>query len=324
MRFWMTLTVTDSVRLISAWLICSRMNSSAMYPHVMAPQANMFCNVPGYEGTVPGGGGFLPPPMPMEPVAPSQPGPENLKWSEDPVTQGVITSMDPFNTFRYRLETFTDSRSTEWAHKPHEGEPADFYTQPAPRPWEVQATHPKLFSDHTEKIRVPYTSSVKWALCRRFRMASSTPTSALYANCSGSWACSSPDATLIRTSGRDMKNHVEDHLVEQSCGLKSDKLHSVKGKELFKNSQNLVHTHKYQNFIQKNYISVVSHTLIKEHQTKYGQTSRILQQRQTVELIPITQVNYKWKDKSYVYYVYGNERKVSADDYPETCCCVIL
>lgn len=28
MRFWMTLTVTDSVRLISAWLICSRMNSS--------------------------------------------------------------------------------------------------------------------------------------------------------------------------------------------------------------------------------------------------------------------------------------------------------
>lgn len=27
-----------------------------MYPPVMAPQANMFGNVPGYEGTVPGGG----------------------------------------------------------------------------------------------------------------------------------------------------------------------------------------------------------------------------------------------------------------------------
>ncbi|XP_014187728.2 protein SSUH2 homolog [Haplochromis burtoni] len=125
------------------------MNSSAMYPPVMAPQANMFVNVPGYEGTVPGGG-FLPPPMPMEPVAPPQPSPENPEWSipslsedeareafkkfvsshicygEDPVTQGVITSMEPFNTFRYRLETFTESRSTDWAHKPHEGEPADF------------------------------------------------------------------------------------------------------------------------------------------------------------------------------------------------------
>lgn len=28
MRFWTTLTVTDSLRLISAWLICSRMNNS--------------------------------------------------------------------------------------------------------------------------------------------------------------------------------------------------------------------------------------------------------------------------------------------------------
>lgn len=46
-------------------------------------------------------------------------------------------------------------------------------------------------------------------------------------------------------------------------------------------------------------------------------------QRQTVELIPVTKVQYKWKGDSHVYYVYGNENKVSAD-YPATCCCVIL
>ncbi|XP_026022971.1 protein SSUH2 homolog isoform X4 [Astatotilapia calliptera] len=375
----MTLTVTDSVRLISAWLICSRMNSSAMYPPVMAPQANMFVNVPGYEGTVPGGG-FLPPPMPMEPVAPPQPSPENPEWSipslsedeareafkkfvsshicysEDPVTQGVITSMEPFNTFRYRLETFTESRSTDWAHKPHEGEPADFYTQPAPRPWEVQATHPKHFSDHTEKIRVPYTSSIKE--CHTCHAAGTEQCK----ECSGSGkkACpmcngaakSDPACTHCNGTGKDRctkcdgrgkkqcetckgkcqlltyielkvewKNHVEDHLVEQSCGLKSDKLRSVKGKELFKSSQNLVYP--LLGF-KPQAVSQASERLIKEHQTKYGKTSRILQQRQAVELIPITQVNYKWKDKSYVYYVYGNGRKVSADDYPETCCCVIL
>lgn len=41
------------------------------------------------------------------------------------------------------------------------GEQADFYAQPAPRPWEVVATPPKLFTNHTEEIRVPYTSSVQ-------------------------------------------------------------------------------------------------------------------------------------------------------------------
>ena len=41
------------------------------------------------------------------------------------------------------------------------GEQADFYTQPAPRPWEIAATPPEPFSEHTEEIRVPYTSSVQ-------------------------------------------------------------------------------------------------------------------------------------------------------------------
>ncbi len=40
-------------------------------------------------------------------------------------------------------------------------------------------------------------------------------------------------------------NNVEDHVVEQNSGLKIDNLSSVSGKELFKNSQYLVHTHTH-------------------------------------------------------------------------------
>uniref|UniRef100_A0A1A8MQ11 Ssu-2 homolog n=1 Tax=Nothobranchius pienaari TaxID=704102 RepID=A0A1A8MQ11_9TELE len=140
--------------------------------------------MPGYEG-IGAAGGFLPPPMPAEPVAPPQPGAAPDSWvipalQEDvaraafkdfanskccygsgPAEEGVITNMEPFNTFRYRLETFTESRSTEMAQKPHEGETADFYTQPAPRPWEVEVQAPALFTNHTEEKRVPYTSSIK-------------------------------------------------------------------------------------------------------------------------------------------------------------------
>uniref|UniRef100_A0A3P8R1T6 ELMO domain-containing protein n=1 Tax=Astatotilapia calliptera TaxID=8154 RepID=A0A3P8R1T6_ASTCA len=40
----------------------------------------------------------------------------------------------------------------------------------------------------------------EWALCRRYRMASSTPTPALYANCSGSWACCTCGRRRLRKS----------------------------------------------------------------------------------------------------------------------------
>lgn len=115
-------------------------------------------------------------------------------------------------------------------------------------------------------------------------------------------------------------NNVEDHVVEQNSGLEIGDLQSVTGKELFKNSQYLLYP--LLGFPNPA-ISQASERLIREHQSRFGQNARILQQRQTVELIPISKVKYKWKGDSHIYYVYGNENKVSADNYPATCCCVI-
>ncbi|KAM9860008.1 protein SSUH2 homolog [Aulostomus maculatus] len=357
------------------------MNSAAVYPPPSAPPAEMFGNMPGYEGTVVGGGGYLPPPMPLEPVAPPQPGPAPDDWnipslSEDvareafksfassqccystaPATDGVITNMESFNTYRYRLETFTESRSTEWAHKPHEGEPADFYTQTAPRPWEIQATPPSLFTDHTENIRVPFTASIKE--CHSCHGHGTMPCDECHGNgykdcwvCNGNGTRSDESCTRCDATGKERcsvcdargtkecesckgkgqlltyinlkvewTNHVEDHLVEQNSGMKIENLRSVSGKELFKNSQYLVYP--LLGFPNAS-ISEASERLVREHQSKYPETSRILQQRQTVELIPITRVNYKWKADAHVYYVYGKEHQVSADNYPATCCCCVI
>ncbi|KAM9408429.1 protein SSUH2 homolog isoform 2-T2 [Pholidichthys leucotaenia] len=301
-------------------------------------------NLPGYEGIGAGGGGYLPPPMPLEPVAPPQPGTTPEEWSipslsEDvardafksfasshccyskaPATDGVITNMEPFNTFRYRLETFTESRSTEWASKPHEGEPVDFYTQPAPRPWEVQATPPNFFTDHKEEIRVPYTSSIQD--CNMCRASGALPCDECHGSgdkdcraCNGAGMSDTGNCHHCNGTGKEKckvcngrrtkkcptckgkrqlltfikvkvewVNHVEDHVVEQNSGLKIKDLRLVSGKELIKNNQYL---------------------------------------RQRVELIPITKVNYKWKGDTHVYYVYGKENQVSADNYPATCCCVV-
>uniref|UniRef100_A0A8C7XTR5 Protein SSUH2 homolog n=1 Tax=Oryzias sinensis TaxID=183150 RepID=A0A8C7XTR5_9TELE len=117
-------------------------------------------------------------------------------------------------------------------------------------------------------------------------------------------------------------NHVDDHVVQDRSGLKPDDLQSVSGKELFKNSVYMVYP--LLGFPDPA-ISEASERLIREHQSKFAQNSRILQQRQTVELIPVTKVSYQWKGHAYSFTIYGSERKVRADDYPETCvCCVIL
>ncbi|XP_024118655.1 protein SSUH2 homolog [Oryzias melastigma] len=266
--------------------------------------------------------------------------------------------MEPCNTFRYRLETFTEYRSSEQARKPHEGEVADFYTQPAPQPWEVQATPTKFFTDEKKEIRVPFTSTVQD--CSECQAKGKIPCK----KCDGKGyrACSLCDGSGRRddevcshcsASGKDRcgscsgtgqkkcelcdgkcrllsyiklkvewTNHVDNLVVQDQSGLKSDCLQSVSGKELFKNSGFMAYP--LLGFPNPA-ISDASERLTREHQSKYAQNSRILQQRQTVELIPVTKVNYKWKDHAYSFIVYGSERKVQADDYPDSCvCCVIL
>ncbi|XP_003973089.1 protein SSUH2 homolog [Takifugu rubripes] len=358
------------------------MSSAAVYPPTSGPSTSMYGNVPGYEGTLAGGGGYLPPPVPVEPVAPPQPGPAPDNWSipslsEDvareafksfassqccyskaPASDGVITNMEAFNTYRYRLETFTESRSTELANKPYEGEQADFYAQPAPRPWEVMATPPNLFTNHTEEIRVPYTSSVQD--CSKCHATGTVECE----QCNGSgydeqcWVCNGSGTSNDQScshcdgkgrerckscSGQRMKecetckgkrqlltyiklkvewiNHVEDQVENQTSGLNPDNLRSVHGKKLFEDSQYLVYP---LIGFPLQAISLASEHLVREHQSKYAQNSRILQQRQTVELVPITKVKYNWKSSSHVYYVFGNENQVNAENYPATCCCVIL
>ncbi|KAJ8260324.1 hypothetical protein GJAV_G00179660 [Gymnothorax javanicus] len=349
-----------------------------------APPASMFDSVPGYEGTLMGGGGggYLPPPTPAQPPPAPEPSPtqpdwnipsisehtaqeafrlyasSHCCWSKSPAQDGVITAMEAFNTYRYRLETFTESRSTEWAHEQYNAQPVDAYTQPAPGPWDIQVQSPSYFEDHTEHIKVPYTSSVKE--CHDCMGKGRNPCK----ECAGAgnkvcWVCSGAgvragDDQCSHCGGRGRENcshchghgaqecktchgkrqlliyikltvkwtnNKEDFVVEQSSGLKVGNLSSATGKELFKDTQYLVYP--VMGFPDPA-VGQAAERLVRDHQDKHSRTSRILQQRQTIELIPITKVTYKWKGSSHNYFVYGNEFLVNVDDYPATCCCSIM
>ncbi|KAL8212656.1 UNVERIFIED_CONTAM: Protein ssuh2 [Gekko kuhli] len=42
----------------------------------------------------------------------------NCCYSSSPAREMVFEDLQAFNTYRYRLETFTESRSLEWRTKP--------------------------------------------------------------------------------------------------------------------------------------------------------------------------------------------------------------
>uniref|UniRef100_A0A3Q4BF58 Uncharacterized protein n=1 Tax=Mola mola TaxID=94237 RepID=A0A3Q4BF58_MOLML len=334
--------------LISEVLTGNAIRSNVFFVPAVYPPANMYGNVPGYEGTV-GGGAYDNQPIPAGgnayaslclccsiPSLPEDVAQEAFKsfassqccYSEAPAKNGVITNMEVFNTYRYRLETFTESRSTEWATKPHEGELADFYTQTAPRPWEVQATPPSHFTNHTEEIRVPYTSSIQEINHGKKICPSQNVRQCVTCLC----VCVCVCVCRCTECDQGMKEC-------ETCKGKLRVLTYIKLKVTFEDIMK-TNIHALETLMTKDTFSShfqvypllgfpntaiveASERLVREQQSKYTQNSRILQQRQTVELIPVTKVNYKWKGDSHVYYVYGNENKVSADNYPATCCCVI-
>ncbi|XP_044066969.1 protein SSUH2 homolog [Siniperca chuatsi] len=347
---------------------------------------SVFHSVPGYEKMLTEGEGgflgFLHPPMlsdqhPQPEIQPSCPNWDIPSLSKDdaqqafikyasnkrcystkPAEEGVITNMEAFDTYRYRLETFTETRTTEWSQRPYYGEKMDTSGQTPPSPWEIPVHAPFFFQDGKQIIEIPHTSSVKKCISCSARgritcttcFGDGTKTcngcggigyNYYYQNrqlcfcCSGRgrincWQCCGLGKVECDVcSGKQnvivsinlvviWLNDVEEHLVEQSSGLQMFKLYNVPGKELFTDSNYMVHP--VTNFPDPS-VAEASERLLREHQAKYLQTSRILQQRQTVDLVPITKVTYEWKGESHVFFVYGSDLRVSAEGYPAACCC---
>ncbi|XP_062402390.1 protein SSUH2 homolog isoform X1 [Sardina pilchardus] len=349
-------------------------------PNPTAPPA--YGNVPGYEGFMGGGaGGYIPPPAPLHPVPTPDAQPEqidwtipsiteeaaqaaflefagnNCCWSKAPAKDGVITKMEAFNTYRYRLETFTESRITEWQTEAFTGQTVDVGLQPAPPPWSIQVQTPALFKDHEENIKVPNTSSVKGChICQetgKTRCDTCSGSGKKHCHrCDGSGKRFQEDCEDCNGTGREhctdcsgdglhncetcdgrrqvlmfinlkvtWKNNLEDYLAQQSSGMQIENLTSVSGKKLFHDTQYMVYP--VFGFPDPN-LSQASERMVREHQSKFSQSARIHQQQHAIELIPITKVSYKWKGDTHFFYVFGNESKVSADDYPATCCCVVM
>ncbi|XP_015680928.1 protein SSUH2 homolog, partial [Protobothrops mucrosquamatus] len=118
------------------------------------------------------------------------------------------------------------------------------------------------------------------------------------------------------------KNNILEHIADEKSELPVYHLQEVTGRKILSDEHNLVRP--MIDFLESS-IKDYSRTSIVQHKMMFASDEhRILKQRQTVELVPLTKVKYEWKDKSYSFCVFGNENKVYCEDYPAKCCCSIL
>ncbi|XP_037656808.1 protein SSUH2 homolog isoform X3 [Choloepus didactylus] len=258
----------------------------------------------------------------------------------------IIRELKKQTLCRYRLETFSESRITEWTFEPFTNHSVDGPERgTSPRLWDINVQVPPMFQEDTRKFQVPHSSLVKEChkchghgrhKCRGCHGASMVRCS----SCSGSkrkakqprrcQVCSGSGRRRCSTcSGRGnktcttckgekkllhfiqliimWKNNLFEFVSEHQLNCPGELLAKAKGENLFKDENLMVYP--IVDFPLQE-ISLASQRAIAKHNATLASRTRILQQRQTIELIPLTEVHYWYHGQTSVYYIYGTDHKM--------------
>nr|XP_056723039.1 protein SSUH2 homolog [Euleptes europaea] len=278
-----------------------------------------------------------------------------------PAKHMKVRNLTPLNTYRYRLETFTERRETHWASELYGGGFVDSCAvAPPPAPWEIVVDPPPLFTDCEMHIPVPHTYSAEncpdckgrgSTVCPSCKGAGKKTCSACNGNgttwqedvnicsyCGGSgkvrcfkchgngwlkcYRCNGSGTLLFHTELTiTWKNNKLEHVVDKNAGFAVYRLQEVAGKEIFTDEHSSVYP--IVNFPEPS-INEGSRVCIEQHKMQFASECHILRQKQTVEVVPVSKVEYEWKGTHHSFYVFGNEKKVYAKDYPGKCCCSVM
>ncbi|KAL2090827.1 hypothetical protein ACEWY4_013090 [Coilia grayii] len=281
------------------------------------------------------------------------------KWtySSKPAKNLVFKDLKPITVYRYRLETYTESRSSSWESEPYNGQYVDGPENGmSPPPWEVQVQYPQKYTDVCLKVRVPHSATVKG--CYGCQCTGSVRCGRCHAkgrvrctHCHGSGMTRSGKNRRRCTTchGRGKKRCIQCHgrgfKVCSTCKGLRNLLHFIQLTVTWKNQIREFIPDRIPEFPLKNFDKVsgdsffedenllvypivgfpdqdicdMSKKGIEEHISKFSPISRILQQRQTIELVPLTHAFYSYHGKDYDYFVYGRENKVYIPKYPSAC-----
>ncbi|MBN3306203.1 SSUH2 protein, partial [Amia calva] len=277
------------------------------------------------------------------------------KWTyrSKPARDLVFKDLKPFTVYRYRLETFAESRASAWEFEPYTDQ---FLDGPqygiSPPPWDVVVEVPPTYTDSKVKVKVPHSSFVRPChRCHgrgRVRCTHCTGSGKTRCTfCHGSGRHQNNRCTSCHGSGRKRctfcsgrghktcpscngkknlmhfiqltvtwKNHVFEYVPDRIPDFPVKKFEKVAGDPFFVDESILVYP--IVGFPDEE-ICEASKRGNQEHLSTFSSVNRILQQRQTIELIPLTHAFYDYKGQDYNYFVYGMDNKVYAPKYPSSC-----
>ncbi|KAM3620735.1 uncharacterized protein V6R79_001306 [Siganus canaliculatus] len=275
------------------------------------------------------------------------------RYSSKPARNLTFKDLNAITVYRYRLETYTETRTSSWKFESYSGQPVDgAQFGVSPLPWDIPMMLPQRFTDHTEKVRVPHSSIVKvchmCSGCGRTRCnhchgrgqkrcafchGHGISRNQRCTSCHGrGWRrCISCHGHGFKTCSMchgcqnllhfiqltvTWKNNVEEFIPDRQPDFPDKKFEKVTGDPFFVDESVLVYP--IQGFPDQE-ICNISTKMINEHLARFTSTCRILQQRQTIELVPLTHAHYTYSGKDFSFFVYGMENKVFTAKYPSAC-----
>ncbi|XP_038057969.1 protein SSUH2 homolog [Patiria miniata] len=274
-------------------------------------------------------------------------------YGNKPAKELEVQTIEYSAAARYTLETFVESRTNKRAHIPYQGQAVDGPQGGAPPLlWDVVVEPPERYKAGVKTVKIPHCSIIEtcYACSGRgfnkcYRCKGRGKTKCKYCKARGQRGNKYCD--YCRGKGRQRCFRCNGHAII-SCSVceaykqleffievtstfkvKEDEylhhadkrlprklLRGTEGITLFEEEKQTVAP--LSNFPTME-VNSQSEKLVAKHANV--KTERILLQRHKLVGIPIAQVEYTWKEKGGKYWLYGQQRKVWAPDYPQQCCC---
>ncbi|XP_014680634.1 PREDICTED: protein SSUH2 homolog [Priapulus caudatus] len=285
---------------------------------------------------------------------------QNCCYGKGTAREMRINEIKLTSGLHYVLESYCEKRLSSWHQDAYTGQLIDGpHNGHPPSVWQVPCTASNLFANESKYVEVPHTCTVMPChLChasgynpchqcmgRGWRRCSSCRGSGRgmhSTNSSGSSHCISCHGhgmkkchtcqgegmilcvvcqgyKQVRNYIRlkiDYTNHVSEYVIERT-EMPDHLIKNVEGQVILQ--QQFAAVSPLIGFLDGEMVEA-SIKMINDDKASHA-NEYILQQRQTLRAVPVSEVHCMWKGSAGQFWVYGNERKIHAPDYPDKCCC---
>ncbi|CAL1266075.1 unnamed protein product [Larinioides sclopetarius] len=237
------------------------------------------------------------------------------------ISEMTLSDIQNDCALHYKLESFGEKRECTPRFTGYYGQNIDGPENGvAPDKWNVPIGMPIKFVDHQITTEIPHTAYVKeCSTCEGEKKIDCTPCWAR-GKCTGRGTidCSFCDGygkvkyymLLVVT----WKNHVDD-IVSNRYNLPEELILEASGQEIFTKQADQVEPLNTAHVT----LNEASAVLIEKHHLSI-RNEAIRDQRHSLRAVPVTRATYVWRNKKGEFYVYGFERNVYFEDYPQQCC----